>query len=112
MTAGSSRQRAAEPRRRAADIAYDRIETLVSKLVIAPGNPVVEAELIEMIGLGRTPVREALMRMVSIGLVVQQPRRGLMVSTIDVMAYLDLLQTRRVLEQLIAANAARRASGT
>ncbi|KAF1021090.1 MAG: HTH-type transcriptional repressor RspR [Paracidovorax wautersii] len=101
---------AAAPKRRAADIAYDKIETLISKLSIEPGSPVVEAELAELTGLGRTPVREALMRMVSIGLVVQQPRRGLLVSTIDVVDHLDVIQTRRVLEQLIAASAARRAT--
>jgi len=98
------------PKRRAADIAYDKIEALISKLVIAPGSPVVEAELAEMTQLGRTPVREALMRMVSIGLVVQQPRRGLIVSSIDVKDHLNVIQTRRVLEQLIASSAARRAS--
>lgn len=97
-------------KRRAADIAYDRIETMISKLEIAPGSPVVEAELAEMTELGRTPVREALMRMVSMGLIVQQPRRGLMVSTIDVMDHLDVIATRRVLERLIAASAARRAT--
>lgn len=101
-----------EPRekRRAADVAYDRIETLISKLEIAPGSPVVEADLAEMTALGRTPVREALVRMVSMGLVVQQPRRGLIVSSIDVMDHLDVLATRRVLERLIAAHAARRAT--
>jgi DNA-binding GntR family transcriptional regulator len=97
-------------KRRAADVAYDRIETLISKLEIAPGSPVVEAELAELTGLGRTPVREALVRMVSMGLVLQQPRRGLIVSTIDVMDHLDVLATRRVLERLIAAHAARRAT--
>ncbi|GJG98327.1 GntR family transcriptional regulator [Cupriavidus pauculus] len=97
-------------KRRAADIAYDRIETMISKLEIAPGSPVVEADLAEMTELGRTPVREALMRMVSMGLIVQQPRRGLMVSTIDVMDHLDVIATRRVLERLIAASAARRAT--
>lgn len=97
-------------KRRAADQAYDKIETLISKLAIEPGSPVVEAELAELTGLGRTPVREALMRMVSIGLVSQQPRRGLIVSSIDVMDHLDVLQTRRVLEKLIASAAARRAT--
>ncbi|HEY2020788.1 GntR family transcriptional regulator [Paraburkholderia sp.] len=102
--------RTAPSKRRAADIAYDKIETLISKLVIEPGSPIVEAELAVLTGLGRTPVRESLMRMVSIGLIVQQPRRGLMVSAINVADHLDVIQTRRVLEQLIAANAARRAT--
>lgn len=99
-----------EPKRRAADLAYDKIESYICKLQIEPGSPVVEAELAELTGLGRTPVREALMRMVSIGLVVQQPRRGLLVSNIDVADHLDVIETRRVLERLIASYSARRAS--
>jgi DNA-binding GntR family transcriptional regulator len=99
-----------QPKRRAAEIAYDKIEALISKLTISPGSPVVEADLAEMTELGRTPVREALMRMVSMGLVQQQPRRGLIVSTINLAEHLDVLATRRVLERLIAACAARRAT--
>ena len=99
-----------EPKRRAADLAYDRIEALISKLQIAPGSPVVESEIAELTQLGRTPVREALMRMTAIGLIVQQPRRGLSVSTIDVVDHLNLIETRRALERLIAASSARRAN--
>jgi DNA-binding GntR family transcriptional regulator len=98
------------PKRRVADVAYDRIEAMISKLVIAPGSLIVEAELAEMTQLGRTPVREALMRMVSSGLIEQQPRRGLRVSNIDVVDHLDLIETRRGLETLIATCSARRAT--
>ena len=98
------------PKRRAADVAYDAIETMISTLQLQPGSPVVEAEIAERTGLGRTPVREALLRMVSIGLIVQQPRRGLLVSHIDLADHLDVIQTRRVLERLLASNAARRAT--
>ena len=75
-------------KRRAADVAYDAIETMISTLQLQPGSPVVEAEIAESTGLGRTPVREALLRMVSIGLIVQQPRRGLQVSNIDLADHL------------------------
>ena len=100
----------AAPKRRAADIAYDAIESMISTLEMRPGSPVVEGDIVERPGLGRTPVREALLRMVSIGLIVQQPRRGLLVSTIDLGDHLDVIQTRRVLECLIAACSARRAT--
>jgi DNA-binding GntR family transcriptional regulator len=100
----------AAPRRRAADIAYDAIESLIVTLQLEPGTPVVEAEIAERTGLGRTPVREALLRMTSVGLIDQQPRRGLLVSGIDLVDHLDVIQTRRVLECLIAACSARRAS--
>ena len=97
---------------RAADQAYEAIEGLISTLRLEPGAPIVEAELAELTQLGRTPVREALLRMVSIGLIQQQPRRGLVVSNIDLADHLDVIQTRRVLERLIAACSARRATAT
>ena len=98
------------PKRRAADIAYDAIESMLSTLEIAPGSPVVEADIAARTQLGRTPVREALLRMVTSGLIVQQPRRGLLVSNIDLAEHLDVIQTRRALERLIAACSARRAT--
>jgi DNA-binding GntR family transcriptional regulator len=98
------------PKRRAADVAYETLESLISTLQLQPGSQVVEAELVERTQLGRTPLREALLRMVSSGLIVQQPRRGLLISGIDLAEHLDVVQTRRVLECLIAACSARRAS--
>lgn len=100
----------AEPKRRAADVAYDQIESMIATLQLQPGSAVVEADLIEKTGLGRTPLREALLRMVAAGLIRQEPRRGLRVSMIQLADHMDLIQTRRALEQLIAASAARRAT--
>ena len=97
-------------KQRAADQAFEAIEGLISTLGLEPGTPVVEADLAERIQLGRTPVREALLRMVALGLIQPQPRRGLVVSTIDLAEHLDVIQTRRVLERLIAGCAARRAT--
>jgi DNA-binding GntR family transcriptional regulator len=100
----------AAPKRRAADVAYDIIESMIATLQLLPGSPVVEADLVQRTGLGRTPLREALLRMVSAGLITQEPRRGLRVSNVELSDYLDLLQTRRSLEHLIATSAARRAT--
>ena len=95
---------------RATEVAYNAIETLIATLKLEPGQTIVENDLIQMTGLGRTPIREALMRLVSSGLIEQQPRRGLRVSEIRIAEHLILIDTRRVLEQLIAAGAARRAT--
>jgi len=97
-------------KRRSADVAFDAIESLIVCLQIAPGSPVVEADIVHMTGLTRTPVREALMRMVSGGLITPQPRRGLVVAPIDVRDHLDVITTRRALERLIASHSARRAT--
>ncbi|MDT8999830.1 GntR family transcriptional regulator [Paucibacter sp. APW11] len=91
-------------------MAYDAIESMIATLVLKPGAPIVEAELIERTGLGRTPTREALMRLVANGLIVQLPRRGLLVSDIQLAEHLDLLEARRTLERLIAQTSARRAT--
>lgn len=99
-------------KRRVADLAYEAIETMISTLQLEPGSPVVEADLAQRTQLGRTPVREALHRMVSIGLIVQQPRRGLLISNIDLAGHLDVILTRRVLECVIASCSARRATTT
>jgi DNA-binding GntR family transcriptional regulator len=97
-------------KRRFADQAYDALESMISTLVLRPGAPIVESDLIAHTGLGRTPTREALMRLVASGLIVQQPRRGLLVSDIRLAEHLDLLEARRALERLIAATSARRAT--
>ncbi|MBC3807566.1 GntR family transcriptional regulator [Undibacterium seohonense] len=95
---------------RAADIAYDAIESMIVTLQLKPGAPIVESELIDITGLGRTPLREALMRMSSNGLIVQLPRRGLIVKDIEAAEHVTLIETRRVIEKLIASSAARRAT--
>ena len=95
---------------RATEAAYDAIEQLIATLQLEPNQPIVESDLIQLTGLGRTPIREALMRLVASGLIEQQPRRGLRVSEIRIAEHLILIDTRRVLERLIATSSARRAT--
>jgi DNA-binding GntR family transcriptional regulator len=79
-------------------------------LRIPPGTVVSEALLSERFGVGRTPVREALQRLAREGLVAIMPRRGVVVSEINVAAQLRLLEVRRELERLMVRSAVRRAS--
>lgn len=95
---------------RITEAAYDAIEGMIATLQLPPGQPIVEIDLVQSLGIGRTPVREALMRLVATGLIEQQPRRGLRVSEIHIAEHLVLIETRRVLERLIAASSARRAA--
>ena len=92
------------------DQAYRELEEEITTLRIPPGTIVSEALLSERFGVGRTPVREALQRLARQGLVVIMPRRGVVVSEIDVAAQLRLLEVRRELERLMVRGAARRAS--
>ena len=116
-----SRPRAARPSRAPAgngheldaslsDRAYCRLEEMIVTLQLAPGSVVSESALSKRLGIGRTPIREALQRLARERLVVVLPRRGIMVSEINVSTQLRLLEARRELERLIARRAARRAS--
>jgi DNA-binding GntR family transcriptional regulator len=93
-----------------ADQAYDAVEALIVTLELAPGSVFSEAELSERVGIGRTPLREALLRLTAERLVVSLPRRGMLVTDIDLADVQALLETRRVLERLVAEAAARRAT--
>lgn len=88
--------------------AYTRLEELIVTLQLAPGTSVTEAQLSELLGIGRTPIREALQRLAAQRLVRVLPRRGIVISHIDVKAQLRLLEVRRELERLICRKAARR----
>lgn len=66
--------------------------------------------LAEQLGIGRTPIREALQRLARERLVQILPRRGVIVSDINVKSQLRLLEVRREVERLVARSAARRAT--
>ena len=60
--------------------AYRTLERMIVTLELAPGSVATEATLIERVGLGRTPVREALQRLAWEGLVEVRPRAGVAVA--------------------------------
>jgi DNA-binding GntR family transcriptional regulator len=98
-----------EPITSLSESAYRRIEELIVTLQIAPGTVVSEAALSKRLNIGRTPIREALQQLARERLVMVLPRRGIMVSEVNVRTQLRLLEARRELERLIASRAARRA---
>jgi DNA-binding GntR family transcriptional regulator len=92
------------------DKAYQQLEEMITTLVLPPGMVLGEQDLVQRLGIGRTPIREALQRLARDGLVMVMPRRGILVSDINVRTQLRLLETRRVLERLIARLAAERST--
>ena len=101
-----------EPRaadaRSLSDRAYYAIRELIVTLELPPGSVVSERELMERLGLGRTPVREALRDLAREQLVEVYPRRGMFVSGIDVGDIAGLSEVRLVLESQAARLAAER----
>ncbi|RMC35819.1 GntR family transcriptional regulator [Paracoccus alkanivorans] len=109
----SSEKKATGRRRKGGDTltdrAYKQIEEMIVSLHLSPGQVLSEAQLAEELGIGRTPVREALQRLSSEGLINVLPRRGILVSEINPSRQLLLLELRREVERLCTRKAAMRA---
>ena len=88
--------------------AYREIRRLILRLDLAPGSFLNEGELQERLGIGRTPVREAIQRLTREQLLAVVPRRGLYVTDIKPDELPMLYETRATLEPYITRLAARR----
>jgi len=93
-----------------AEQAYRLLEEQLVTLKFPPGELVAERDLIERVGIGRTPVREAIQRLSAEGLLQVLPRKGLMVTPLRRSDLLQIVETRRVLERLMVVKAAERAT--
>jgi len=93
-----------------ADQAYLVLRELIVSLELAPGALVKEPELVQRLGIGRTPVREALRRLAQERLIEVFPRRGMVVTTVDVRDLARLCEVRLSLEPEAARLAAERAT--
>jgi DNA-binding GntR family transcriptional regulator len=91
-----------------ADRAYLRIKEKIITVQMLPGSVIQEARLIQELGLGRTPIREALKRLQTENLVVVAPRRGMFVSDVAITDLQQIFEVRVELEGLCARLAAQR----
>src|SRR5262245_30270103 len=98
------------PRSGLSDQARARLEEMIVSLELAPGSIWSEAQLSARLGIGRTPVREALQRLEADHLVRILPRHGAQITEINVVQQLLLLELRRDLDRIIARQAARRST--
>jgi DNA-binding GntR family transcriptional regulator len=99
-----------EPQQSLSERAYADLEELIVTMQLPPGSAVSEVGLSTRLGIGRTPIREALHKLARERLVTILPQRGIIVSEINVGSQLKVLELRRELERLIARSAARRGS--
>jgi DNA-binding GntR family transcriptional regulator len=94
----------------AADRAYLAIRGLIVSLELPPEAVIDERALMERLGLGRTPIREALRRLAQEQLVEVFPRRGMFVTGVDVRDLAHISEVREALEPEAARLAAERAT--
>lgn len=110
LSSGEPSNDASAHERSLTDVAYRELEELIVTLQLEPGSVLSEAALVKRLGIGRTPIREALQRLGREGLVSILPRRGILVAEINVERQLKMLEVRREVERLMARMACYRAS--
>jgi DNA-binding GntR family transcriptional regulator len=93
-----------------ADYVYEKLREAIKEARYEPGDRVREAEVASWLGVSRTPVREALNRLLSENLLVDSQSRGLIVAELEKQQVLELYALREVLEGTAARLAAQHAS--
>ena len=87
--------------------AYDEIYKKIITLQFAPGEPLEEKHLIESLKIGRTPIREALLRLSTDMLVEARPKKGFMVRPITFQTVKAMFEALELIEVGIAELAVR-----
>ena len=82
------------------DVVFITLRQAILKGELAPGERLMEIRLANMLGVSRTPIREAIRKLELEGLVVMIPRRGAEVAGISEKSLRDVLEVRRSLEEL------------
>ncbi|GHD45878.1 DNA-binding transcriptional regulator, GntR family [Marinobacter persicus] len=91
-----------------ADEAFDCLQTAIVTGELAPGEKIGELELCTRFNLTRGPLREALGRLESRGLLVRRPHAGVKVVSVSAEELMELYRIREVMEGLAARQAAER----
>jgi DNA-binding GntR family transcriptional regulator len=94
-----------------AERAYVELRDRIVTLRLAPGTVLREDELMREMGIGRTPLREAVKRLALENLVAVQPRRGTFVSAVAAADIVNITEVRAELEGYAAELAALRMDG-
>jgi DNA-binding GntR family transcriptional regulator len=89
---------------------YHRLRDAIVSGELQPNERLVELDLSERLGIGRTAIRTALVRLASEGLVERERHRGAKVRLVNEDEAAEILQARAVLEGLAARHAALRAT--
>jgi DNA-binding GntR family transcriptional regulator len=93
-----------------AEALREAIEDKIATGAFPPGMHLDESQLAQMFGVSRTPLREALFQLASVGIVRMRPRRGAVVADVSPQRLLEMFELMAELEAMCARLAARRMS--
>ena len=95
---------------RGAEETYERLKSMAITFVIRPGQRVNEVELSRALKVSRTPLREALNRLMVEGFLTRAPNKGFTGRLLDAKQIFDLYELRRALEASMVRIACERAT--
>ena len=93
------------------EVAYEQLHAAIKAGVFKPGDRLRESDVAGKLSLSRTPVREALRKLESDGIIQHRPRIGAVIRTLTHPEVVELYEMRVVLESTAAQMAAKHASG-
>ncbi|MGW0937103.1 GntR family transcriptional regulator [Streptomyces sp. NPDC002666] len=96
------------PHRPPSDHVYALLRDWIVSGELAPGQPLVEADIARRVGTGQAPPREAIKRLAHEGLVTSQPHRGTRVARIPEQQAQDVRDIRVMFEEYVARRTAGR----
>ena len=102
------RGRAQVPKGKGARYVYDALRQQILDLTLRPGAKLDEMTLVRRLGVSRTPVREALIRLASEGLVFLLPHHGAQVAPLDLLDMAEYFEALEILERIVSRWAAAR----
>ncbi|WP_328554473.1 MULTISPECIES: GntR family transcriptional regulator [unclassified Streptomyces] len=89
----------------AADRVYAHVKQGVLERRYEGGALLTEGELADAVGVSRTPVREALLRLEAEGLIRLYPKKGALVLPVSAQEIADVVETRQLVEEHAARKA-------
>ncbi len=87
-------------------LAYDWLKRQIVSLELLPGSTIDESVLVEMLGVSRTPLREAVVRLAAEGLIELLPNRGARVTVMDLTQIQEHLEAFELLQRAATVLAA------
>ena len=95
-----------------ADIAYEEIKLMIIAMELHPGEYLNEAQLSNALGIGRTPVHQAITRLALDGMIEIIPRKGVIIKSVSLNEILQIIDVRILNEVHCVRLAAKNADKT
>jgi DNA-binding GntR family transcriptional regulator len=93
-----------------AHVVYAELKRQILSLELKPGERIYEPAMASALHISRTPLREAIRRLISESLLEQQPTGGVLVPALDDAVISELYEVRAAMESLMARNACMKAT--